>query len=67
MLETHICQLGHGVGFDRHIVLPQLLLDLFDTLRDVLRLAQKRGVKYAQRDCKIAKTDRGRGLRLGSE
>jgi len=22
MLETYICQLGHGVGFDRHIILP---------------------------------------------
>lgn len=62
MLETYICQLGHGVGFDRHIVLPQLLLDLLDALRDVLGLTQKEEgeVRYPRLTGPWAETDRAR-------
>lgn len=65
MPETYICQLGHGIGFDRHIILSQLLLDLLDALRDVLRLIKKRIVKYPRANEAVVKADGERASERG--
>lgn len=38
---SHVCQFGNGIAFDVDVIDAQLLLDLFETLSDIVRLRRE--------------------------